>query len=217
VRGEDPELGDFLNRKDAVFCSGKLAVREGFQVGSPLVLVVNDRTVVLKIAGIIPGRADQPESPSGLLVMDLPALQELSGKMGRVDRIECVFPASARQGAERDRLLGRLREAVGDQAVVRTPESRKLAAEVMTRGFRLNLTILSLIALLVGLYLIFQALDAAVVKRRSEIAVLRALGVRDSEIRRAWLWEAALLGVGGGGMGVLGGWVDAGRWKLHAE
>jgi putative ABC transport system permease protein len=46
-------------------------------------------------------------------------------------------------------------------ATVRTPESRRLAAEVMTRGFRLNLTILSLIALLVGLYLIFQALDAS--------------------------------------------------------
>jgi putative ABC transport system permease protein len=208
-RAGDGELGDILTRKDAVFCSGKLAAREGLGVGSPLELVVNERKVVVHIVGIIPGRADQPDAPSGLLVMDLPALQELSGKVGRLDRIECVFPASARQGPERDRLLERLRAAVGEQALVRTPESRRLAAEVMTRGFRLNLTILSLIALLVGLYLIFQTLDAAVVKRRGEIAVLRALGVRDSEVRRAWLWEAVLLGVGGGVVGIFGGWALA--------
>ncbi len=202
----DTGLARLLSRKDAVFCSSKLAEREGLKVGSPLVLVVNERPVTLEIAGIIPGRADQPESPSGLLVMDLPALQELSGKEGFVDRIECVFPGSARQGRNREILVDRLRGAIGEQGMVRTPESRRVAAEMMTRGFRLNLTILSLLALLVGLYLIFQALDAAVVKRRSEIAVLRALGVRDSEIRRAWLWEAILLGIGGGVMGVFLGW-----------
>lgn len=202
----DTSLAQLLSGKNAVFCSRKLAEREGLKVGSPLVLVVNERTVALEIAGIIPGRTDQPESPSGLLVMDLPALQELSGKEGFVDRIECIFPDTARQGRNREILLDRLRGAIGEQGVVRTPESRRVAAEMMTRGFRLNLTILSLLALLVGLYLIFQALDAAVVKRRSEIAVLRALGVRDSEIRRAWLWEAVLLGVGGGIIGIFLGW-----------
>ena len=202
----DADLGSLLNWRNAVFCSAKLAAREGLSVGSPLVVVVNDQTVSLEVAGIIPGRADQPESPAGLLVMDLPALQKLSGKVGWVDRIECIFPALAREGARRELLVERLKTALGDRAVLRTPESRRLAAEVMTRGFRLNLTILSLLALLVGLYLIFQALDAAVVKRQGEIAVLRALGVRDSEVRRAWLWEATLLGMGGGVVGVLGGW-----------
>ena len=76
----------------------------------------------------------------------------------------------------------------------------------MTRGFRLNLTILSLIALLVGLYLIFQTLDAAVVRRRSEIAILRALGVAEKHVEWAWHAEALLLGVVGGIFGVCLGW-----------
>ena len=202
-------LARLLTRSNAVFCSAKLAAREGLQVGSPLVAVVNDKAVTFEIAGVIPGRADQPESPAGLLVMDLPALQVLTGKVGGFDRIECLFPSSAREGANREILLERLLSAVVGVGSVRTAESRRMAAELMTRGFRLNLTILSLLALLVGLYLIFQALDAAVVRRRSEIAVLRALGVRDSEVRRAWLWEAALLGVGGGVVGVAGGWALA--------
>src|SRR5690606_23003610 len=72
--------------------------------------------------------------------------------------------------------------------------------------FRLNLTVLSLIALLVGLYLIFQSLDGAVVRRRSEIAILRSLGVEGRTLRRLWLIESTALGLIGGLIGVrLGG------------
>ena len=79
----------------------------------------------------------------------------------------------------------------------------------MTQAFRLNLTVLSLIALLVGLYLVFQALDGAVMRRRAEIAILRSLGVDARDIRRAWLAEAALLGFLGGALGLLLGWAGA--------
>lgn len=79
----------------------------------------------------------------------------------------------------------------------------------MTRAFRLNLTILSLLALLVGLYLVFQALDGAVVRRREEIGILRSLGVTAGAIRSAWLAEAALLGLAGGTVGALLGWAGA--------
>ena len=207
--GGETDLASLLRRENAVFCSEKLAERAALRLGSTMALVINDAAVHMEVAGIIPGRADQPDSPASLLVMDLPALQHWSGKEGQLDRVECIFPAGARGAPQKEVLLERLRRAVGEVATVRTPESRKVAAEVMTRGFRLNLTVLSLIALLVGLYLIFQALDAAVVKRRSEIAVLRALGVRESEVRRAWLWEAGALGMVGGVLGVLGGWALA--------
>jgi putative ABC transport system permease protein len=79
----------------------------------------------------------------------------------------------------------------------------------MTQAFRLNLTILSLLALLVGLMLVFQALDGAVVRRREEIAILRSLGVEPERIRRAWLLEAAVLGLIGGVLGLILGWAGA--------
>jgi putative ABC transport system permease protein len=205
-RGEGAGAFGVLGRTDAVFCSKQLADRLELGAGSRFQVVINDRRVELEVAGVIPWRADQVQAPENLLVMDLPALQELSGKTGRLDRVECVFPGGAAVGAAREAWMERLRVAAGGEATLRSPESRAAVGELMTRGFRLNLTILSMLALLVGLYLIFQALDAAVVRRRGEIGVLRALGVRDSEIRRAWLCEAALLGVGGGLLGVLGGW-----------
>lgn len=142
--------------------------------------------------------------------MDLPALQTLSEKEGRLDRVEFLLDRETRLNPARaQRTLSALAHTLASFGDVRTPESRRAAAEVMTRGFRLNLTILSLIALLVGLYLIFQALDAAVIKRRTEIGILRALGVTAEEIRWAWLWEALLLGMAGGSVGVFGGWALA--------
>jgi putative ABC transport system permease protein len=204
--GQDSgNLWQILNLPNAAFCAESFAQRENLHVGSKLPLMLNDRQIELEICGLIPSAQNQPAPPANLLVLDLPALQTLAGKPGQLDRVEFLFP----KGTPHPPLLERIRSAVGDQAVLRTTESSQAAAEGMTRGFRLNLTILSLLGLVVGLYLIFQALDAAVVKRRGETAILRALGVGAREIRRAWICEAALLGLAGGLVGVLGGWALA--------
>ena len=205
---ETRDLWHILQAPNAAFCSEALAQREGFTLGSRLPLVLNDQPLDLEISGIIPGRDDQPTAPANLLILDLPTLQTLAGKQGRIDRIEFLFP-NHRSSTQREAWLQIIRNTAGPNTILRSPESRKATAESMTAGFRLNLTILSLLALLVGLYLIFQSLDAAVVRRRSEIAILRALGVQPSEIRAAWLLEAALLGLAGGILGTLGGWALA--------
>jgi putative ABC transport system permease protein len=207
---EDGGLWKLLEKPNALFCAQALADEEGLNVGSKWSLILGERTVEFEIAGIIPSRPDQPVAPKNLLVMDLPALQTLSGKEGRLDRVEFLLDPQTRRSPKRSaQTLTCLSEALNTHGSLNTPESRQAAAEVMTRGFRLNLTILSLIAMLVGLYLIFQALDAAVLKRRSEIGILRALGVTAEEIRWAWLWEALLLGLTGGLLGVFGGWALA--------
>lgn len=193
-------------------------------------LVLNDRSVRLRVAGTIPRAPEAPAAPATLVVLDLPRLQELLGRAGRIDRVEFVLEPGPGLETRRAALSARL-AALGvanpatppeteirnaniasDDAprwLVTTPGARRETAEAMTAAFRLNLTVLSLIALLVGLYLVFQALDGAVVRRRAEIAILRSLGVDARTIRRAWLAEAALLGFAGAGLGLLLGWAGA--------
>ncbi len=207
--GSPDGFWETLRAPDALFCTEALGAELGLSVGDTLSISLQDQRVAWTIAGWIPSRADQPAPPAGLLVADLPTVQALCHKEGRLDRIEFLFPQSrrgTRSPQETERLLGIIQSTAGPLGTVRTPESRKLAAETMTRGFRLNLTILSLLALAVGLYLVFQALDAAVIRRRAEIAVLRALGVTPREIRVAWTLEALALGMAGGVGGVLLGW-----------
>jgi putative ABC transport system permease protein len=174
-----------------------------------LALVFDERVRTLPVVGVIPMAKDAPRVPANLLVLDLPHLQQITGKVGRVDRVEFLVEPGPRASERRAELQTLLEKLGGERWIVTTPGTRRESAETMTRAFRLNLTILSLIALLVGLYLIFQALDGAVVRRRTEIAILRSLGVEERVIQLAWLTEAAVLGLLGGALGLVLGWAGA--------
>lgn len=205
----------------SVFISEELARRESLGPDGELSLLINEHLVRLRVAGIIPSDPAQPRVPAPLLVMDLPAVQRLIGLTGQLSRIEFVLedgPRRSQRWAELRTMLedlGRVSpppaalDAPPPRWLVSSPSDRRASGEVMTRAFRLNLTILSLLALVVGLYLVFQALDGAVVRRREEIAILRSLGVPPRFIQRAWLGEAALLGLAGGLVGLLLGWIGA--------
>jgi putative ABC transport system permease protein len=202
-------LWNVLAATNEVFISPALAHRKHLQIGDPFPVVIDESIVPLKIAGLIPVSPAQLAPPENLLVFDLPELQRLAHRPGKLDRIDFVVPAGANVEARRRDLHAQLVTLGQQRWLVSSPTDRRNAASTMTQAFRLNLTILSLIGLLVGLYLIFQSLDGAVVRRREEIGVLRSLGVTETMIRRAWLLEAALLGACGGILGALLGWGGA--------
>ena len=212
TNGSEKGFSPVLRNPFSVFISEALAKRDQLKIGSPLPLVINEHPVELRVAGIIPNDPKQPAAPAHLLIMDLPALQQLTDKAGQLDRIEFVLEASSRR-AERWVAIKKKLEAASPpnspRWLVSSPTDRRASAATMTRAFRLNLTLLSLLALLVGLYLVFQGLDGAVVRRRNEIAVLRSLGVTSRQIQGAWLVEAAAIGVVGGLLGLGLGWLGA--------
>lgn len=198
-----------MGQHHQVFISGSLAARRKFRVGDSLAVVVNDRPAVLEIRGILPQGEFQASAPANILVMDLPAVQLLAAKQGRITRIEVRLPPGKGRG-DQVRHARELLEQLGHgRWAVETPLQQKATGELMTRAFRLNLTILSGLALLVGTYLILQALEAAVVKRRSEIAILHSLGVEPRVIQKAWLFEALTLGLFGTACGIVLGFVGA--------
>lgn len=203
LRGEAPVgLGANMQAvRSGVYVSPKLGVKEGEE----LRLIVDDRVIALKVAGVVPETPGVPSLPAHLLLMDLPEAQSVLLRGDKVDRVEVLAQDSA--------LFSNLREEAGDLLKSRWQvtggANRRQLAGTMTQAFRLNLTILSLLALLVGGYLIFQALDGVVLRRREEIGILKSLGVTDRAIQIAFLIEAGLLGLCGGALGVLLGWLGA--------
>lgn len=175
------------------------------QQGDTLRLIVDDRVIQVAVAGVAVEVPGVPRLPAHLLLMDLPAMRALLQCGDRVDRVEVLAQDSA--------TFPRLREEAGALLKARWQvqggADRRQLAGTMTQAFRLNLTILSLLALLVGGYLIFQALDGVVLRRREEIGILKSLGVTNRAVQAAFLLEAALLGFCGGALGVLLGWVGA--------
>lgn len=205
----DPEAMRPTGSAHAVWITAALAARDRLAPGGTLSLIFDDSIVPLEIAGVLPEVEGLPTPSTTLVVMDLPDLQRLLHRTGRIDRVEVVLPAGPDAAARRTAVRDALESASDGRWEVITPESRRATGETMTAAFRLNLTVLSLIALLVGLLLILQALDGAVVRRRQEIAILRSLGVESRVVQLAWLLEAATLGALGGLAGAFLGWAGA--------
>ncbi len=169
-------------------------------------LVVDDAEHVVEVGGYLPEPEMGLRQPEDLIVMDLPQWQDLTGQRSYVHRLEVRLPSGSLTESWRAEVRDRLTVLGRDRWAVETPAGQRRTGGEMTRAFRLNLTILSCLALLVGMYLILQALEAAVVRRRPEMATLRSLGVTGATIRQSWLWEAVALGFLGALLGLLLGW-----------
>jgi len=75
--------------------------------------------------------------------------------------------------------------------------ARSEAVDAMTRAFRINLTALSLLALVIGAFLVYNTMTIAVLQRRGLIATLRTLGMSRAGLTGSLLVEVLLLAAAG--------------------
>lgn len=183
---------EFLADPRAIAVTGSLARRYHLQVGSPLTLTAGARQVTFHVRAVL--RSEELEQAFGgnLAVMDIGVAQDAFARLGRLDRIDLLVPE-----AQRAATAARLAAALPADVRVTRPESRGQAVANMLAAFQLNLTALSLIALFVSVFLVFNAISMAVIKRRREIGILRSLGVRRGEVVRLFLLEAIFFGAAG--------------------
>ncbi len=197
----------FIAQDDAVLVTRAFAEGRGLRVGDRIDVLAGMRRVSLRIRGLlVPAQAEGERggSSSGFLertvvVMDLAAAQPLFDRVGRLDAVALTL----RKGADVDGVRERLAAGLPAGVVVDRPIERSGQVDQMLAAFRLNLTILSLIALLVGVLLVYNTLGFSVVQRRKEIGILRAIGVSRGGVQAAFLAEGIAYGAAGGVLGVL--------------
>ncbi|MGH9486023.1 MAG: ABC transporter permease [Terriglobales bacterium] len=146
---------------------------------------------------------------AGFALLDLPEAVAAfePGQAPAADGLR-VVPAP---GVNARALARRLAALVPAVDTVAPPVQRVQNQAKLLAAFRANLEALSMIALLIGLFLIYNTVSISVVRRRSAIATLRALGAARGQMLRLFMAEGALLGLIGGAGGVLLGWLLAGR------
>ncbi|MCB1122299.1 MAG: ABC transporter permease, partial [Verrucomicrobiae bacterium] len=200
-------IRNLLLELDAIFISPVLADTTNKSTGDSLKLLVNDYSMAVDIRGILPTNRLGVEVPPDLALMDLPAAMTLARENKAVSRVE-LFLETDKKSPDLDKAIEqKLLEASSGRWQVITPATQDQTNASMTAAFRLNLTILSLISLLVGIYLISQSLDSAVIQRRREIGILRAMGLLPAEIRKHWLIDLCAFGLLGSLFGILLGWL----------
>ena len=185
----------WLQPDAGVWLTHALAERLQLQGIELLPLMTGGRLQAIPIAGQL-GDANS-DLPDDLIIADIRTLQNFLGREQLIDRIEILL-------ADRSLAADQIACATFEQRIRQyLPSGVELVATAdrlanrasMTAAFRLNLSILSLIALLVGAYLILQALDAAIVRRREELATLRSLGVGASSLFMLAILESFILGI----------------------
>jgi putative ABC transport system permease protein len=146
------------------------------------------------------------EEAADLAVADIAAVQWRFGWLGRLSRIDLRLAPGANEAKVRARLQPILPAGVDLQR----PEVEESQAAALSRAYRVNLTLLAAIALLTGGFLVFSTQALAVVRRRMELAFLRAIGMDRAALARGLLLEGGLVGLLGGITGVALGYAVAG-------
>ncbi|HUF37256.1 MAG TPA: ABC transporter permease [Anaerolineales bacterium] len=212
-RAAFPELAGFLTQPGAILIARDLAERYGFSDCTPerlqtrmvdcsISIEIEGRTEIAVIAGLLePGDDLTAGALSGIILADISTAQEITGRTGYLSYIDVILPPEDACPGCRDNLERLLPEG----AALNDIAARTDTIAEMTTAFRLNLTALSLLALVVGLFLIYNTMTFSVVKRRALFGTLRCLGVTGREIFRMVVAEALLVGIVGTALGTLAG------------
>ena len=183
----------------SVFVPAPLAARRGLAPGATLALVAGGKRREAKVGGILALTGLARASGGDALVTDVFTAQTLLGKPGLVDRVDVVLSPEAPR-AETERAI---RQALPPGLSLDSPGRAAETAERMVRAFRFNLNALGSLTLLVGVFLVVNAVSIAVLRRRPEIAALRAIGASRLSIFAAFLAEGLVIGVAGTALGEL--------------
>jgi putative ABC transport system permease protein len=200
-------IGEALARPGWVALTPGFAREMGWAIGDTFAVSSGSRRVTLTVGALVDFQRLSPLASRKLAVMDISQAQALFGRPGVIHQIDLRLAPGADPAAAAARLDARL----GPAASVRTPEQRREEAAGLLAAFRLNLTALSLISVFVGVFLIYTSVQAALVRRRREFGLLRAIGATPRQLLGAILAEAGLLGAIGTALGVPLGWAVAVR------
>lgn len=179
---------------DAILLSPSAAEWLHLQTGDRLLVQVGTRTVELRVAGLLPQGAYRQR----LGVMDVASAQWRLDRVGQLNRIDL----RVKPGTDLPAFLRELQAMLpaGVQAV--TPETEGSRGTNFTRAYRLNLDMLALVALFTGAFLVFSSQVLALLRRRTQFALLRTIGVTRRTLAGQLLTEGALIGALGAALGV---------------
>jgi putative ABC transport system permease protein len=180
---------------NAIYLSSAAAQALKLQRGDPLPVTVGSSAKTLRVLGILPeGAYSQP-----LGLMDIASAQWTFNAVGRLNRIDVRL----KPGTDVDALRQDLGKALPPGVLAIAPQVERDRAVTVTRAYRVNLNMLALVALFTGAFLVFSTQSLSVLRRRRSLALLRALGATQSQLRRALLGEGLALGAVGSLLGVI--------------
>ncbi|MEO0457268.1 MAG: ABC transporter permease [Cyanobacteria bacterium P01_A01_bin.114] len=188
-------LTAFLTEPNTVILAKDTAAQYGVQVGHRLELTLAGQPILARVVGILqPANALTRDALSNVLFTDIASAQEILSMQGHLSHIDLIADGEAD--------LAPIREILPEGVKIETAQAQKNAVQQMTAAFELNLTALSLLALVVGMFLIYNTVTFSVIQRRPLFGTLRCLGVTQGQLFQLILGESLVLSIFGSILGL---------------
>jgi putative ABC transport system permease protein len=185
------DASDLFDAK-ALFLSRAALEGLNVKVGDSITLRHGLDSVSLRVAGEVPGAASQV-----IGVMDIGSAQWAFKRLGVVSRLDLRLEDwQSTQG------LSDALKAQSESLQLVATQDRDRRMSLLSRAYRVNLTVLAMVALLTGGFLVSTAVHLSIVRQRSELALLGVLGASESWLRRFVWAQGGLIGALGGALGV---------------
>src|ERR1035438_6009786 len=168
----------YLAQPNSILLSRAFAERHGLQIGSRFPIFTAHGKMDFVVEGIFKPTGVGEVFGGNIAVMDIYSAQTVFGRGHNFDRIDLMNTPSVPVNELQQRLRARLPAGIE----VMRPEMKGQALENAVTAMRLGMLITSFIALLVGVYIIFNSFTIAVNQRWKEIGILRAVGVERRNI-----------------------------------
>jgi len=194
VVGERNAVSDYLALflPDSLILPAPFAREHGFTLGSRVTLNVLGHRSTLVVRGLLEAVGPATAFNGSIAVCDIAVAQRNFGMMGKLSRVDLLVP----EGKE-------VRVAAPPGTRIERPSRRNERVEKMLRAFRVNLFALAGVALLVGMFLVYNTVLISILRRRKDVGVLKTVGVSPRQIFASFLAEGALFGVVGSLLGIV--------------
>ena len=182
-----------LFQPDSAIVPEVYAREHGLQLGSPLALNVGGVSKTMTVRGILQAKGPATAFNGAIVVADIAAAQASFNLTGKLTRIDLIAGDDA---------LPAIRRLIPPNARVERPSRRNERVENMLRAFRVNLFALAGVALLVGMFLVYNTVLISILRRRKDVGVFKTLGASASQIFGAFLAEGVVFGLAGSAIGI---------------
>lgn len=190
---ERRELLKMMEDPHAVLVASTFATRHGLGPGSTLRLSMPTGVVDVTVRGVLEAEGLAAAFDGQVAVMDLPAVQILLNRQGRIDQIDLVL----REGSNVATVRDELDRVLPSTLTVSTPLQRGAQYDQVLASFQAMLTGISTICLIAGIYIIYNTTSTGAAQRAGTIAGLRLVGADPRQLFRLLMMEALVLGVTG--------------------
>ena len=198
VTGKDETPATYLAlfQHDSVVVPATFAREHALRLGAPLTLSVLGVRKTMTVRGILEPRGPATAFNGAIAVLDIASAQASFGMNGRLSRIDLIVPNDDAAS------LDAIRRIVPAAARLERPSRRNERVEKMLRAFRVNLFALAGVALLVGMFLVYNTVLISILRRRKDVGIFKTLGVSPRQIFAAFLGEGLVFGAAGSLLGI---------------